>query len=232
MTRITAALFDKDGTLFDFHATWSAWCRKIILAEAGDNPLLAGRLAKVLGFDLDSGAFAADSLVIGHTTGEVAETILPLLPQTDFASLLNRLNLAGVEAPQAPATDLVALVAALRARDLRIGVATNDSEAPARAHLAQAGVGEAFDFIAGYDSGFGGKPAPGQLLAFAKAFALDPATCVMVGDSLHDLHAARAAGMIGVAVLTGIATADVLSPHAAVVLNSVAELPEWIDSQQ
>lgn len=231
MTRITAALFDKDGTLFDFHATWSAWCRKIILAEAGDDPVLAGRLAYKLGYDLETGAFSSDSIVIGHTTGEVAEAILPLLPDTDFASLMQRLNQAGVAAPQAPATDLVALVAALRARDLRIGVATNDSEAPARAHLSQAGVGEAFDFIAGYDSGYGGKPAPGQLLAFAQAFDIDPKNCIMVGDSLHDLHAAQAAGMIPVAVLTGIATADVLAPHAAVVLPSVADLPAWIDTQ-
>lgn len=231
MTRISAAIFDKDGTLFDFNATWSAWCRQVISAEAGDNPLLTRKLAEVLGFDLETGAFAPESIVIGHTTGEVADAMLPFLPETDFASLMNRLNRAGIEAPQAPAADLAALVAALRARDLKIGVATNDSEAPARAHLAQAGVGDSFDFIAGYDSGFGGKPAPGQLLAFAAAFDLAPETCVMVGDSLHDLHAAKAAGMIPVAVLTGIATSDVLAPHAAVVLGSVAELPAWIDSQ-
>lgn len=231
MTRIAGALFDKDGTLFDFAATWGAWCRTIIAAEAQGDVTLAARLAIVLGYDLVTGVFAADSIVIGHTTGEVAEAILPLLPHTTFAALLERLNAAGVMAPQAPAADLPALVADLRARGLRLGVATNDSEAPARAHLAHAGVGNSFDFIAGYDSGFGGKPAPGQLLAFAESFGLDPAACIMVGDSLHDLHAAKAAGMIPVAVLTGIAKADVLAPHAAVVLQSVADLPAWIDAQ-
>jgi phosphoglycolate phosphatase len=111
---------------------------------------------------------------------------------------------------------------------LALGVATNDSEAPARAHLAHAGIADLFAFVAGYDSGWGGKPAPGQLLAFARAAGLDPGACAMVGDSLHDLAAARAAGMAGVAVLTGIAGRDTLAPAADAVLGSVAELPDWI----
>jgi phosphoglycolate phosphatase len=33
-----------------------------------------------------------------------------------------------------------------------------------------------------------------------------------------------------VAVLTGIAAADVLAPHADVVLATIADLPEWISN--
>ena len=50
----------------------------------------------------------------------------------------------------------------------------------------------------------------------------------MVGDSLHDLHAGRAAGMRTVAVLTGIATAPDLTPHADAVLPDISALPGWI----
>ena len=52
----------------------------------------------------------------------------------------------------------------------------------------------------------------------------------MVGDSLHDLEAGLRAGMIPVAVLTGVAGAEDLAPHAAVVLDSVADLPQWLGS--
>jgi phosphoglycolate phosphatase len=53
----------------------------------------------------------------------------------------------------------------------------------------------------------------------------------MVGDSLHDLSAARMAGMTAIGVLTGVAGRETLEPAADVVLGSVAELPDWIASQ-
>ena len=53
----------------------------------------------------------------------------------------------------------------------------------------------------------------------------------MVGDSLHDLEAAQAAGMARVAVLTGIAKHEVLAPHADVVLADIGDLPGWLDTK-
>ena len=53
----------------------------------------------------------------------------------------------------------------------------------------------------------------------------------MVGDSRHDLEAGRAAGMRPVAVLTGIARAADLAPHAEVVLPDIGALPAWLDAQ-
>ena len=65
-------------------------------------------------------------------------------------------------------------------------------------------------------------------MAFCEATGLSPDVCVMVGDSTHDLHAGRAAGMSTVAVLTGVAQAAELAPHADVVLPSIADLPRWL----
>ena len=95
-------------------------------------------------------------------------------------------------------------------------------------HLASVGVRDHFDFIAGYDSGHGYKPDPGQLLAFARHVDVDPARIAMVGDSLHDLEAGRAAGMVTVGVLTGMASADVLEPLADVVLPDIGHIPGWL----
>ncbi len=230
MAVITAIVFDKDGTLFDFDATWGGWSRGFIAAEAGGDPDLTGRLADALGYDLAKNAFLPQSIVIAATTDKVADAILPLLPGHSKTALLARMDARAIAADQIEVTPLIPLLAGLRARGLRLGVATNDTEAPARAHLDAAGVTGLFDFIAGFDSGYGGKPAPGQLLGFAAAMDVPPAQCAMVGDSLHDLTAARAAGMVAVAVLTGIAGRDDLTPYADVVLESVADLPGWLDS--
>jgi phosphoglycolate phosphatase len=65
-------------------------------------------------------------------------------------------------------------------------------------------------------------------LAFACALGLDPGRVVMVGDSLHDLVAGRAAGMQTVGVLTGLACRDELAPCADVVLPDIGHLTTWL----
>ncbi len=220
---IDAVIFDKDGTLFDFRASWGAWTRSL-LAELGQPGLGA-----VLGFDPATGDFAPDSPVIALTTPEIADIVLPHVPHLTRDGLNAVMNRLAAAAPMVPAVDLPTVLGALRARGLRLGLATNDTEAPARAHLTGAGVIELFDFVAGCDSGWGGKPAPGQLLAFVAACGLTPDRVAMVGDSRHDLDAGGAAGMYRVAVLTGIAVANDLADHADVVLPDVSHLGAWID---
>lgn len=224
---IDAVIFDKDGTLFDFRASWGAWTESLLgeLAQGAD----LAALARALGYDRVTQDFATDSPVIAMTTPEIAEIILPLVPHLSREALNASMNRLAAQAPMVPAVDLPAVLGALRARGLKLGLATNDTEAPARAHLTGAGVIELFDFVAGCDSGWGGKPAPGQLLAFVQACGLTPDRVAMVGDSLHDLDAGGAAGMYRVAVLTGIATADDLAAHADVVLPDISHLAGWID---
>ena len=224
---IDAVIFDKDGTLFDFRASWGAWTESL-LAELTQGDDLAA-LARALGYDPATHGFAPDSPVIAMTTPEIAEIILPLVPHLSREALNATMNRLAELAPMLPAVDLPVVLGALRARGLKLGLATNDTEAPARAHLTGAGVIELFDFVAGCDSGWGGKPAPGQLLAFVQACGLTPERVAMVGDSLHDLDAGGAAGMYRVAVLTGIATANDLAAHADVVLPDISHLAGWID---
>ncbi|WP_442773127.1 HAD hydrolase-like protein, partial [Paenirhodobacter enshiensis] len=53
----------------------------------------------------------------------------------------------------------------------------------------------------------------------------------MVGDTPHDMAAARAAGTGAVAVLTGPNPRAVLEPVADAVLGSIGELGGWLDRQ-
>ncbi len=231
MSAIQGVLFDKDGTLFDFGATWEVWAASFLRRITEGDEARAQAIGRAIGFDLGAMRFDPTSVVIAGTPFEVVAEMAPHLPQISPQALLEIINEEAALAPQAEVTPLAPFLEGLRAQGLRLGVATNDAEAPARAHLDQASVTHLFDFIAGFDSGFGGKPAPGQMQGFAAHVQLDPARVVMVGDSLHDLIAGRAAGMRCAAVLTGLASAQDLAPHADVVLPDITGLPAWIAAQ-
>jgi phosphoglycolate phosphatase len=226
---IDGIIFDKDGTLFDFRRTWAEWAVRLLDDLAAGDGDRAAHLGRVVGFDYAAADFAPDSPVIGGTPVEIADLLLPHLPGRQAGPLVAQMNALAAEVPLAEAVPLRPLLTALRGLGLRIGLVTNDAEAPAHAHLNRAGVADLFDFVAGCDSGHGAKPAPGQLLAFCAATGLDPARVVMVGDSLHDLHAGKHAGMRRVGVLTGIAQAPELAPHADAVLPHIGALPAWLD---
>lgn len=225
LSGIRAVLFDKDGTLFDFQATWGAWAASFLEREAGHDPALLSRLAEALQFDPVSRRFHPLSPVIAGTGREVAELISPILarPPEVLETLIMH---SSAEVPPTEAVPLAPLLTRLRTAGLFLGVATNDYESVAHRHLGANA--SHFDTIFGFDSGHGGKPAPGMLLAFARAHALPPAEVLMVGDSRHDLAAGRAAGMPTLAVLTGVATAADLADLADHVRPDIGHLPQLL----
>jgi phosphoglycolate phosphatase len=61
--------------------------------------------------------------------------------------------------------------------------------------------------------------------AFCRSVGLAAREIAVVGDSPHDLDMARAAGAgKAIGVLTGVSAHDVLSLHADLVLESIADL--------
>ncbi len=222
-----AILFDKDGTLFDFRKTWGAWTGQFVL-EITDGPAHAAEVAAVMDYDLEAMVHRPSSPFIAGSIDDWVETILPALPRYDRDGLKSEIVAKTSLARQMPAVPLDPLLTELRGRGLPLGVATNDGIAPVTRHLEAQGIAEYFAFVAGFDSGFGPKPGPGMLLAFADAVGVAPADVAMIGDSTHDLEAAAAAGMRGVAVLTGMAGVDALAPHAEVVLPDIGHLPGWL----
>ncbi len=225
---ILGILFDKDGTLFEFEATWNAWAEAMLGELADSYNAEVQSLGSLIGFDSQERRFASDSEVIAGTPEDIVRRLMPGLPDVDSADLLEAINASAACVPLAEAVPLGPLLAELRAMGLRLGVATNDSEVVARMHIAAAEIEEEFEFIAGYDSGFGAKPLPGMCLAFAAAIGLPPANVLMVGDSATDLLAGRAAGMRTVAVLTGRTSTSDLAALATAVLPNIGHLPRWI----
>jgi HAD superfamily hydrolase (TIGR01450 family) len=81
-----------------------------------------------------------------------------------------------------------------------------------------------------------GKPSPRIFRLACDLLGERPDTCVMVGDDLRaDVLPARRAGMRGVLVRTGkggrAAREDARAHEADAVLDSIAELPAWLEGQ-
>jgi phosphoglycolate phosphatase len=223
---IRGLLFDKDGTLFDFHGTWSAWSQALIVELAGGDAGRMRRLARALGFDLERGRFVKSSPVIAGTLEVVVDAVLRVLPETRPEALRAHLIRSAAAVRPVEAAPLAPLLGRLRDEGYALGVATNDAEAAARAQLAP--VIDLLDFLAGYDSGFGAKPGPGMARAFCRHVGLAPEQVAMVGDSTHDLECGQAAGLVTIGVLTGPADAADLAPHADAVVEHVGALPDWL----
>ena len=226
--KVDAILFDKDGTLFDFGATWNIWAAAMIRELGQNRAEVMQAIAAAIDFDLAAQRFNPASPVIAGTNREAAECVARALPERDIDEIERYLMRSAANAPLAPAVPLAPFLEGLAGRGLRLGVMTNDTEFGARSHLQSAGIAARFDFIAGFDTGHGAKPEPGPLLAFAREMNLAPDRVVMVGDSRHDLIAGRAAGMQTVGVLTGMAVAADLADLADAVLPDIGHLPDWI----
>ena len=225
---IQAILFDKDGTLVDFEKTWTPAYRAAAdaLEAAAGAPGLGDRLLARAGYD--GTALDPDSLLVSGTNEEIVAlwSAEPgLAGVTDIAARVDRVfNDHAARAPAA-VDDLGGLLARLRGRGLMLGIATNDSTAAVTAWVTTAGFEAAFDFVAGADAGHGGKPGPGMVHAFCRTAGVAAGAVAMVGDSVHDMKTAKAAGCgLAVAVLTGLADRERLAPHADVVIASIAEL--------
>jgi phosphoglycolate phosphatase len=230
---IDGILFDKDGTLLDFAATWMPAYVRVAHELAGDDAATADRILAASGFDRGADRLDPTSVLAAGTNLEIAALWAPFLGIRDVAGLEARLD-AGFQAHAAgglvPVAELTALFRRLRSRGVALGVATNDSAGAAARQLADLGIDSYLCFVAGYDSGHGGKPGPGMVRAFCQAAALPASRVAVVGDSLHDLEMGRAAGAgLLVGVLTGASPRALLATLADHVIASIEELEALLD---
>ena len=227
--KIRGILFDKDGTIIDYFRTWVPLNREAALFAAGGDAALAAGLLRAHGQDPETGAIAGDSVLAVGSIAQIAEAFAAHLGDrapADLAASLDRLFAEGGarNAVLIPGADRT--LATLKARGLRIGVATNNSLAGLKASLRCTGTLDMFDFACGYNSGHGTKPAPGMALAFCAAVRLKPDEIAVVGDGLHDLAMGRAASAaLTVGVLSGTGTATQLEPLADIMLDSINDMP-------
>lgn len=93
-----------------------------------------------------------------------------------------------------PYEGVAEMLTALTARGHRLALLTNKPEASARALMRHAGIAEWLPDCVFGDGALPRKPDPAGLLWLAERARVRPADTMMVGDSIMDLEAARAAG--------------------------------------
>ncbi|MEJ0075716.1 MAG: HAD family hydrolase [Alphaproteobacteria bacterium] len=230
---IRAILFDKDGTLVDFQRTWGPATHTVMTTLCNGDDAAFARLAAVSLYDPGERRLLSGSPVVIETTygyGKLWAQALGIPVTPEFIDRIDALFFQEMLDHLTPMGDVKALLHGFRVRGYRLGLMTNDADANTRAQLRQLGLDALLEFVAAYDSGYGHKPDPDPVLAFAKFACVAPAEIAVVGDSEHDLVAARAAGAAAVGVLSGPVPRERLAPHADVLLPSIAKLEDWLSS--
>jgi pyrophosphatase PpaX len=202
---VKAVLFDLDGTIVDTneiilsamqdtlaHFTGRAWEHRELMPHWGMR--LRDQLSALCPtLDLDAAvAFYRGRYAVYH------ETLLAEVPGT------------------------TAVLAALRARGLRLGVVTSKKRLNADQTLRDVGFLPIFAVVVTEEDTARHKPAPEPLLYALGALGLTADDAIYVGDNPDDIRAAHAAGMRGIAVAWSLRRCDELQ---AVAPTAIIETP-------
>lgn len=180
-----AVFFDLDGTLVDSAPDMAAAVNEL-MAEYGLGRHSLEAVRGMIGHGVETlieRAFAAHSIVLG------------LRDQSASRARMNEIYGRHLTHLTSLRTGAYGALSAARKAGMRTGVVTNKPEGFSRIVLAHFGLSNDLDVVIGGDAGHPKKPAPDMLLAACHACGCSSAQAVMVGDSMADVGAAKAAGM-------------------------------------
>lgn len=234
---IDLVLFDKDGTLLDFHVLWAPRTRRAIadLAAAAGRPDLATPLAATIGLDAAGARIRAETPMAVASIAANALVAATVLHQGGIgwhrAETLARAHLVPPLAASpgahelAPVGDVAGLMARLTAAGVKLGIVTTDDRLGTAATADRLGWTPYLVGLSCGDDPWPAKPDPAAITVLCEQAGVAPERTMMVGDSLGDIAAARAAGcglVVGVAGGTG--TAAALGAVADAVIDTVAAI--------
>lgn len=185
MRSFDAAIFDLDGLLIDSEPFW--------------------RVAEMEVFG-DIGVTLSDEecgLTAGLRTQLVVEHWLERRPwdveRHPVAEITLRINRRVVELVGdrgEPKEGVEHALDFMRARAMRLALASSSNMPVIEAALARIGIAEAFEVVHSADFEKHSKPAPDVYLGAARRLGVEPERCVALEDSYPGTDAAKAAGMV------------------------------------
>jgi phosphoglycolate phosphatase len=155
---IRGLLFDKDGTLIDSDGTWVPIYRKLLSDQFGLDAPQAEAMMEAVGYDPSTDGFIANSMLASGTTRQLVEIWWPDLDEAGIEAKLKMIDVDYAPLSKTllkPLMPLAPLLNELRAMNLRVGVATNDSHYSAVNHMAHLGVLELFDEVIAHAKAIG-----------------------------------------------------------------------------
>ena len=225
-TRFRVVLFDLDGTLVDTAPDIAAAMNRA-LEEFQLRKLSQNEIAERVG----KGPRVLAQRVLAAQDALIDEAARTRLLEPLLAAYLDYYNVAigthGKLFPSVPETLRV-----LRARGLKLGVVTNALQQPAQTILERYGLAGAVDLLLGGDRVINRKPHPELLEIACRYFGVDVDETLMVGDSLNDVAAARAAGIEVVCVPYGYNEGLPLERLECEIVENFTLLPGWIAAQE
>ena len=210
----SAIVWDLDGTLVD-SAPDLAWALNTVLDKRG----------------FFTHSVDTVRTMIGNGVPKLVERGFNAVGVRPDPEQLDELIAVFVKEYKACATDnthpypgVVEALQEIQSMNIPMGVCTNKPEAFTKQILEGLGLSGYFSSVVGGDSTSARKPDPEPVLACLHGLVAEPASSLMIGDSVHDVHAAHAAGvMIGV-VPWGYRSAPVEDLGADFVVRDLAVL--------
>lgn len=232
-------IFDKDGTLIDFTATWVPLIRKrvkFVLEKVGRSGELEAFLLRSWGIDPVSGKVdprgpcpvspRSDEILIGtmalyqhgYHWDEAKQWVSQAFDEADADGDWRKMVV--------PIRDIQTLLSQLKRDGFYIALATNDERKDTEAILNHLGMDSLFDMILCWGEVTPPKPHPETILTICKKLSVPPNETVMVGDSVTDMMMGKRAGVaLTIGILEGgVTPKEELEKVADIVVVSIKEL--------
>jgi phosphoglycolate phosphatase len=206
LSQLHGVLIDLDGTLMDTAPDLAAAANRM-RADFGLPPLPLDRIAAFVGKGAEAFTRGRASFYAHYTVENGLQAIV-----------FDRV-------PQA--------LEHLRSRGLKVACVTNKPKEFTIPLLAKMDLARHFDAVVAGDEVAEKKPHPALLLEACRRVQLQPAEVMLVGDSVNDAQAARAAGCGCVLVETGYNEGEGVaglagSPGLDAIVATLAEAVRWI----
>jgi phosphoglycolate phosphatase len=233
-------IFDKDGTLIDFAATWVPLIRKrasfVLKAMGRNDQELEAFLLKSWGIDPISGKIdprgpcpvspRSDEITIGtialyqkgYPWDEARQWVAQAFDEADGDGDWRKMVV--------PIKGIQTFLSRLREYGFYTALATNDERKDTEAILNHLGMEGLFDTTLCAGEVNLPKPHPETIFSICRQLSINPKETVMVGDSVADVMAGRRAGVaLTVGILEGgVTPREELEKVADLVVNSIQDL--------
>ncbi len=188
---LEAIAIDLDGTLVDSLPDL-ACAANYTLAQRGLAPLDESTVRGMIGDGIDTLLLRCLHRALGRDP-ETAELVAAIPEMREFYG-------SHVFEHSRVYPGVLVALEQWRERGIRLACVTNKASELTLPLLQGAGLDGYFEAVYCADTPAERKPAPVMLLRLLAELEIAPARCAMIGDSIHDIHAAQAAGILAIGV--------------------------------